>query len=151
MHRAREGDHRERGNGGDQSDDRTRGEQQLVGLGWDEVFLEDQLDRVGQRVKQAGLTDQITILLKDYRSVTGLYDKIISVEMIEAVGRQFLERFFRQCNSLLKPNGTMVLQAITIPDDRYEKYCKERDWIQKHIFPGGHLPCLSVLRKAKLL
>ncbi len=100
-----------------------------------------------QRVEQAGLTGQITILLEDYRRITGRYDRIISIEMVEAVGKQFLGRFFSQCSHLLKPEGRMVLQAITIPDDRYDAYCRERDWIQKHIFPGGHLPCLSSIRR----
>jgi cyclopropane-fatty-acyl-phospholipid synthase len=107
-----------------------------------------QYEYARERIQEEGLTDKITILLQDYRSITGLYDKIISIEMIEAVGRQFLGRFFQHCCKALKPDGTMVLQSITIPDYRYETYCKKRDWIQKHIFPGGHLPCLSTLKQA---
>lgn len=104
-----------------------------------------QYDLACQRVKAAGLTDRVTILLQDYRHTRGVYDRIVSIEMIEAVGPQFLGQYFRQCNALLKPGGTMVFQAITIADERYEQYCRERDWIQKHIFPGGHLPCLKIL------
>ena len=104
-----------------------------------------QYDLACQRVTAAGLTDRVTILLQDYRHTRGVYDRIVSIEMIEAVGPQFIGQYFRQCNALLKPGGTMVFQAITIADERYEQYCRERDWIQKHIFPGGHLPCLKIL------
>lgn len=99
------------------------------------------------RVKQAGLDDRITILLKDYRTLKGRYDKIVSIEMVEAVGQHYLGRFFKLCFNLLKPSGIMILQSITLPDERYDRYCRERDWIQKHIFPGGHLPCIGVFRK----
>lgn len=105
-----------------------------------------QYDRACQRVEEEGLQDRITILLQDYRHARGSYDRIVSIEMIEAVGPQFFSTYFEQCRRLLKPGGKMVFQAITIEDDRYERYCRERDWIQKHIFPGGHLPCLKVLR-----
>jgi len=106
-----------------------------------------QYEQACQRVKEAGLTDRITILLQDYRHTTGTYDRIVSIEMIEAVGPQFFGQYFRQSQHLLKPGGTMVFQSITIADERYESYCRERDWIQKHIFPGGHLPCLKILLK----
>ncbi len=106
-----------------------------------------QYDLACQRVRAAGLTDRVTILLQDYRHTTGVYDRIVSIEMVEAVGPQFLGQYFRQCQTLLKPGGTMVFQAITISDERYEPYCRERDWIQKHIFPGGHLPCLEIINK----
>jgi len=104
-----------------------------------------QYDRAIQRVKAEGLDDRITIELKDYRHVTGTFDRIVSIEMIEAVGPQFFASYFKQGYRLLKPSGRMVFQAIIISDDRYEAYCRERDWIQKHIFPGGHLPCLKIL------
>ena len=106
-----------------------------------------QYERAHQRVKEEGLEDQITILLQDYRHTKGNFDHIVSIEMIEAVGAQFLGQYFRQCKALLKPGGKMVFQAITIADERYDQYCKERDWIQKHIFPGGHLPCLKILEQ----
>ena len=107
-----------------------------------------QYKKACQRVKQEGLEDKISILLQDYRHTKGTYDRIVSIEMIEAVGPQFYGQFFKQSCKLLKPGGLMVFQAITIADQRYDRYCKERDWIQKHIFPGGHLPCLRVLHKA---
>jgi cyclopropane-fatty-acyl-phospholipid synthase len=106
-----------------------------------------QYTKACQRVKDEGLEDRITILLQDYRHTTGTFDRIVSIEMIEAVGPQFLQRYFQKCSTLLKPGGIFVFQAIIIVDDRYEQYCKERDWIQKHIFPGGHLPCLKILDK----
>ncbi|THB80402.1 MAG: DUF1365 family protein [Desulfobacteraceae bacterium] len=109
-----------------------------------------QYERACQRVKDEGLEDRITILLKDYRHIQGQFDRIISIEMIEAVGPQFLGTFFRRCRELLTPNGVMVFQTITIADDRYDRYLRERDWIQKHIFPGGHLPCLKSLDDAIL-
>ncbi|MCG8689181.1 MAG: DUF1365 family protein [Desulfobacterales bacterium] len=106
-----------------------------------------QYERACQRVKNEGLEDKITILLQDYRHCTGQFDRIVSIEMIEAVGPQYLPAYFKQCRNLLKPYGRMVFQSIIIENDRYEQYCKERDWIQKHIFPGGHLPCLKVLEE----
>ena len=105
-----------------------------------------QYNKAVQRVKDEGLEDKITILLQDYRHTTGKFDRIVSIEMIEAVGPQFFPAYFKQAQTLLTPGGKMVFQAIIIADERYERYCRERDWIQKHIFPGGHLPCLKVLR-----
>ncbi|MDD9301947.1 MAG: DUF1365 family protein [Desulfobacter sp.] len=106
-----------------------------------------QYDRACQRVKDEGLEDKITIERQDYRHTRGQFDRIISIEMIEAVGPQFLSTYFQQAQKLLKPGGRMVFQAIIIQDERYAQYCRERDWIQKHIFPGGHLPCLKVLNQ----
>ncbi|MDA0657375.1 MAG: cyclopropane-fatty-acyl-phospholipid synthase [Planctomycetota bacterium] len=94
----------------------------------------------GERVRAAGLQDRITLLNQDYRQVTGLYDKLVSVEMIEAVGHEFLPEFFRCCSQLLKPSGLMALQAITIPDQRYAEYLRSIDFIRKYVFPGGCLP-----------
>lgn len=101
-----------------------------------------------KRVEQAGLKDRVTILQKDYRDIEGQYDKIVSVEMLEAVGREYYPIFFKICDRLLKPDGCAVLQVITIPDHHYDQYRKDRDFIQKHIFPGGHLPSLTVLCQA---
>ncbi|MBU1195301.1 MAG: DUF1365 family protein [Proteobacteria bacterium] len=106
-----------------------------------------QYERACQRVKDEGLEARITIKLEDYRHTTGTFDRIVSIEMIEAVGPQFLAAYFTQAQTLLTPGGKMVFQAIIIDDERYEVYCKERDWIQKHIFPGGHLPCLKILKQ----
>ena len=87
--------------------------------------------------------DKIDILLQDYRDLSGTYDAIISVEMFEAVGAEYFDVFFKKCESLLKPSGVLAMQVITIPDQRYEAYSKSTDFIQKYIFPGGHLPSVS--------
>lgn len=85
-----------------------------------------QYERARQRVKDEGLEDQITILLQDYRHIKGNFHRIISIEMIEAVGPEFFGQYFRQCKDLLQPGGKMVFQAIIIADERYDQYCKER-------------------------
>jgi cyclopropane-fatty-acyl-phospholipid synthase len=99
-----------------------------------------QFDEARRRIDAAGLSDRITLLLRDYRDLVGQYDKIVSIEMIEAVGLDFLPTYFKQCSSLLKPNGLMVLQSITIADQRYDYAAKHVDFIQRYIFPGGALP-----------
>lgn len=93
-----------------------------------------------KRIEEAGLSGKITLLKQDYRDLTGQYDKLVSIEMIEAVGHRYHPQFFTKCNDLLKVNGTMLLQAITIRDQAYELYVKNVDFIQRHIFPGGCLP-----------
>lgn len=105
----------------------------------------EQYEWAKSRVEQEGLGDKITLLKKDYRDLEGQYDKLVSIEMIEAVGKQFLATYIKKCESLLKPNGLMAIQAITIADQRYERYSNNVDFIQKHIFPGGFLPSVSVL------
>ena len=96
-----------------------------------------------QRFKKEDVEDQIEILLKDYRDLDGTFDAIIAVEMFEAVGKEYFDVFFKKCESLLKPSGVMVMQIITMPDQRYDAYSKGTDFIQKYIFPGGHLPSVS--------
>jgi cyclopropane-fatty-acyl-phospholipid synthase len=96
-------------------------------------------------VAAAGMTDRIRIALTDYRQVRGRFDRIVSIEMLEAVGHAFYPLFFRRLDELLAPRGIAVLQTITIPDQQYESYRRESDWIRKHIFPGGLLPSLTVL------
>jgi cyclopropane-fatty-acyl-phospholipid synthase len=108
----------------------------------------DQYDLARQRVRQAGLQDRIHILFRDYRKMKGRFDKIVSIEMLEAVGHAYYGTFFRQVDRLLGPDGIAVIQTITIPDQRYDAYRKTHDWIQKHIFPGGLLPSLTVLTRA---
>lgn len=93
-----------------------------------------------RRVRELGLEGRITLLLEDYRDLDGQYDKLVSIEMIEAVGHRFLPTYFEQCARLLKPDGLMLLQAITIRDQRYEQACQSVDFIQRYIFPGGALP-----------
>ena len=97
------------------------------------------------RVAAAGLSDRISIELMDYRDLNGSFDRIVSIEMIEAVGHQFFDTYFSGIERLLKPTGMAAIQAITIPDQRYEAYRKGCDWIQQYIFPGGHLPSLSAI------
>jgi cyclopropane-fatty-acyl-phospholipid synthase len=97
------------------------------------------------RVKAAGLEDRIRIEFQDYRKIRGQFDKIVSIEMLEAVGHAYFSTFFRALERLLKPDGIAVVQVISIPDQHYDRYRKERDWIQKHIFPGGLLPSLTIL------
>jgi cyclopropane-fatty-acyl-phospholipid synthase len=101
-----------------------------------------------QRIAEAGLSDRVEVLLTDYRDLTGEYDKLVSIEMVEAVGAAFLDTYFRQCARLLKPQGAMLIQAITIADQRYQATLKEVDFIQKHIFPGGFLPSVTALTQA---
>ncbi|MGJ8682816.1 SAM-dependent methyltransferase, partial [Paraglaciecola sp.] len=97
------------------------------------------------QVLKLGLEDQITLLKDDYRDLTGKYDKVVSIEMIEAVGYKFLPSFFQQCNDRLKPGGKVLIQAITIADQRFEYYKNNVDFIQKYIFPGGFLPSVNTL------
>lgn len=101
-----------------------------------------------QRIKQAGLEDQVELLLMDYRDLAGKFDKLVSIEMIEAVGHEYLPVYFGKCCELLKPDGAMLLQGITIPDQRYDEYRRSQDFIQKYIFPGGCLPSLGAISDA---
>lgn len=98
-----------------------------------------------QRIEELGLTEQITLLKKDYRDLTGEYDKLVSIEMIEAVGFEYLPSFFQQCNQRLKPGGKLLIQSITIADQRFDYYKQNVDFIQRYIFPGGFLPSVTVL------
>lgn len=99
------------------------------------------------KVKAKGLEDKITLLKKDYRLLEGKYDKLVSIEMIEAVGHEFMAEFFAKCNSLLKDDGLMLVQAITILDSRYDHYRTNVDFIQRYIFPGGCLPSIAIMSK----
>lgn len=105
-----------------------------------------QLELARQRVREAGLNDKIALKFLDYRHLEGQYDKIVSIEMLEAVGHANLGKWFAICDRLLKPGGMAVIQVITIPHQRYGQYRRTSDWIRKHIFPGGHLPSLEVIR-----
>lgn len=103
----------------------------------------EQHDLARDRIRRAGLEDRITLLFDDYRDLSGQFDKLVSIEMIEAVGHQFHESFFRKCAELLKPDGQMLLQAITIADQQYERYTRSVDFIRRYIFPGGCLTSVS--------
>lgn len=107
-----------------------------------------QYDYAQKKICEEGLEDRVTVLLEDYRNIQGQFDKIVSIEMLEAVGHEYLGTFFSCCDRLLKPDGLLVLQVITIPDYHYETYKKETDWIQKHIFPGGFIPSLTAMGEA---
>ncbi|ATG73318.1 cyclopropane-fatty-acyl-phospholipid synthase [Zobellella denitrificans] len=102
-----------------------------------------QLEHARARVAREGLAERVTLLLEDYRDLQGRYDKLVSVEMIEAVGHQYLPGYFRTLDRLLKPDGRLLIQAITITDQRYDQYRKSVDFIQRYIFPGGCLPSVS--------
>jgi cyclopropane-fatty-acyl-phospholipid synthase len=98
-----------------------------------------------QRAQQAGVADRVTFLLDDYRDLTGQYDKLVSIEMIEAVGEQYMDTYFAKLSSLLKPDGLALIQAITIADQRYEQALRSVDFIQRYIFPGGFLPSVAAI------
>jgi cyclopropane-fatty-acyl-phospholipid synthase len=100
----------------------------------------EQHELARSRVREAGLEDRVTVLLEDYRDLRGSYDRLVSVEMIEAVGWQYFDRFFRRCDELLSPDGLMLLQAITIDDEIYEAEKGARSFANTHVFPGGCLP-----------
>ncbi|MDZ4786533.1 MAG: DUF1365 family protein [bacterium] len=101
-----------------------------------------------ERIRAANLSDRIDVQLLDYRNIVGKYDKIVSIEMIEAVGQRFLREYFSAISNALRPGGKALIQAITIPDQRYDLYSKSVDWIQKHIFPGSHIPSLGAINTA---
>jgi cyclopropane-fatty-acyl-phospholipid synthase len=110
-----------------------------------------QYELAQKRVAEAGLSDRVEVLLEDYRELRGEYDKLASIEMIEAVGDRYLDAFFRACSERLRPRGRMLLQAITIPDQGYELSKRSVDFIKRYIFPGGQLVsigavCASVAR-----
>ena len=98
-----------------------------------------------ERVRAAGLGGRITLLRSDYRDLQGRYDKLVWIEMVEAVGHQYLDGFFEKCASLLAPGGLALVQAITIEDHRYAQALRSVDFIKRHVFPGSFIPCASVL------
>jgi cyclopropane-fatty-acyl-phospholipid synthase len=102
-----------------------------------------QLQYAQKRIREKALQEQIDIRFQDYRTITGTFDKIVSIEMLEAVGHRHMEAFFAKCNELLKKDGLLGLQVIIAPDSRYDSLRKGVDWIQKHIFPGSLLPSIA--------
>ncbi|WP_394155727.1 class I SAM-dependent methyltransferase [Vibrio campbellii] len=112
------------------------------------TISEEQHAYAEQKIKERGLEDKVTLLKEDYRNLTGTYDKLVSIEMIEAVGKQFLPSYIKKCESLLESGGLMAIQAITIADQRYDYYSNNVDFIQKYIFPGGFLPSVTSLTQA---
>jgi cyclopropane-fatty-acyl-phospholipid synthase len=109
------------------------------------TISEEQYKYAKERIEEEKLTDKIDIRLADYRTLEGQFDKIVSIEMLEAVGHEFLDAYFKKCNDLLKPKGILGFQVITSPDSRYDSLRKGVDWIQKHIFPGTLLPSVAAL------
>jgi cyclopropane-fatty-acyl-phospholipid synthase len=107
----------------------------------------EQHDYAVAEVRRAGLERQVKVLMRDYRDLRGRYDKLVSIEMIEAVGWQQIGRFFHRCSDLLTPHGAMLLQAITIDDRAYEVEKASRSFIKEYIFPGGCLPSLEVIMR----
>ncbi len=135
-----------------------------IGCGWGSFAIEavlrtgcrvtgitisrEQLELAQHRVAEAGLQDRIDLRLCDYRHIDGQFDKIVSIEMLEAVGHAGLRPFFKACHNALKPGGRAVVQVITIPDRKYNAYRYSSDWIRKYIFPGGHLPSMEAMQEA---
>ena len=108
----------------------------------------EQYEFARERVASAGLSDRVTLLLEDYRDLRGQFDALVSIEMIEAVGHQFLDTYFRRCSSLLRPSGAMLLQAITIQDQLYEHARRSVDFIKRFIFPGSFIPSVRALTES---
>ena len=108
----------------------------------------EQHDLARERVRAAGLEDRIDVQLRDYRDITGTYDAVVSIEMLEAVGAEYLETFFRTCSAALRPGGRMSLQTITVPDSGYRRQVGGANWIQTYIFPGGLLPSLATIERS---
>lgn len=135
-----------------------------IGSGWGSFALEavkltgcrittitlssQQKELTEERIRQEGFEDRIEVKLIDYRDIQGQYDKIVSIEMLEAVGHENLPTYFGSCYKLLKPNGKMVFQVITMRNINYDTYRKECDFIQKHIFPGGICPSVNTILDA---
>jgi len=109
------------------------------------TISEEQYKFAKEQVVKEKLTEKIEVKLMDYRLISGQFDKIISIEMLEAVGHEFFDVFFKKCHDLLKPKGVLGFQVITCPDSRYDSLRKGVDWIQKYIFPGSLLPSVSAL------
>jgi cyclopropane-fatty-acyl-phospholipid synthase len=112
------------------------------------TISEEQYALAKSRVEAAGLSSRITLLKQDYRALSGIYDKLVSIEMIEAVGHAFVPEFFKKCDNLLKPGGRMAIQAITMADQEYDRYRKNADFINRYIFPGGCLPSITSMCNA---
>ena len=105
----------------------------------------EQYDLARARVREAGLEHSIEIVLEDYRDLTGTFDKLVSIEMIEAIGHQYLDAYFGKVGTLLKPDGMALIQAITIEDHRYAQALRAVDFIKRYIFPGSFIPSISAM------
>jgi cyclopropane-fatty-acyl-phospholipid synthase len=112
------------------------------------TISQEQFDLARRRVLEAGLEDLVDIQLRDYRDITGTYDAIVSIEMLEAVGAEYFATFFEKCDAALVPGGRLSLQSITFPDAGYERQLHGANWIQTYIFPGGLCPSLAVIERS---
>lgn len=109
----------------------------------------EQHARAAERIAAAGLQDRVTLLLQDYRDLDGQYDKLVSIEMIEAIGAEYLQTYFGKLGRLLAPEGLALIQAITIEDHRYAQALKSVDFIKRYIFPGSFIPSIAAMLQAK--
>ena len=109
------------------------------------TISQEQYEGAAERVRRAGLEGRVTLLQRDYRDLEGRFDKLVSIEMIEAVGHQYFDSFFRKCGELLEPDGLMLLQAILISDWAYERAKGSVDFIKRYIFPGSCIPSVTAL------
>lgn len=112
------------------------------------TISKEQYDYAKKKILEAGLENQVELLFEDYRNLTGQYDKLVSIEMIEAVGHHYYDDYFTKCSKLLKPDGQMLLQAITISDQRFESAKKEIDFIKRYIFPGSCIPSVNAISQS---
>lgn len=112
------------------------------------TISKNQYDWARRRIREENLDDKITLLFEDYRNLQGRYDKLVSIEMIEAVGHRYYETFFNKCGELLKSDGMMLIQAITIADQRYEQAKRSVDFIQRYVFPGSCIPSNTAILEA---
>jgi len=112
------------------------------------TISDEQHQYAQNRIRTARLEDQITLLKKDYRDLSGKFDKLVSIEMIEAVGHHFYGTFFEACSRLLKDNGRMAVQAITIGDQIFDRHKRSVDFIKRYIFPGSCIPSITAISKA---
>jgi cyclopropane-fatty-acyl-phospholipid synthase len=112
------------------------------------TISDEQFNLARKRVEEAGLSHMVEVIKKDYRDLTGRFDKLVSIEMIEAVGHHYFDAFFRCCSRLLKPGGAMALQAITIPDHVYERHKRTVDFIKRYVFPGSCIPSVAAIMKS---
>lgn len=112
------------------------------------TISEEQYNLAKERVAKHNLTEKVNVVVRDYRKVTGKFDIIVSIEMLEAVGAEYLEPYFKKCHDLLKKDGILGLQVITCPDSRFEQIKNGVDFIQKHVFPGSLLPSVGAINDA---
>jgi len=112
------------------------------------TISKEQFNLAKKRIDEAGLSDRITLLLEDYRSLEGQFDKLVSIEMIEAVGPQYLPVYISQINRLVRPGGQVLIQAINMPEQRYRRALNNVDFIQRHIFPGSFIPSFGAILQA---